>query len=67
MEHDDEGISLPPKLQKPRQLPSDLPTSLDDRRAPVSGLGEETEYYDAWAGRFSVYQADTGFLLTDLH
>ncbi|KAJ9667859.1 hypothetical protein H2201_002045 [Coniosporium apollinis] len=51
MEHDDGGISLPPELQKPRQLPSDLPTSLDDRRAPASGFGEETEYYDAWAGQ----------------
>ncbi|KAF2477827.1 uncharacterized protein BDR25DRAFT_250102 [Lindgomyces ingoldianus] len=35
---------------KPRQLPSDLPTSLDDRRA-VPIMGEETEIYDAWQGQ----------------
>ncbi|KAF1963423.1 hypothetical protein CC80DRAFT_486817 [Byssothecium circinans] len=35
---------------KPRQLPSDLPTSLDDRR-PVNTMGEETEIYDAWQGQ----------------
>ncbi|KAF2012349.1 hypothetical protein BU24DRAFT_353607 [Aaosphaeria arxii CBS 175.79] len=35
---------------KPRQLPSDLPTSLDDRRAPPT-IGEETEIYDAWQGQ----------------
>jgi hypothetical protein len=34
---------------KPRQLPADLPTSLDDRRA-VHALEEETEMYDAWQG-----------------
>jgi hypothetical protein len=36
---------------KPRQLPSDLPTSLDDRR-PVSFMAEETEIYDAWQGEW---------------
>ena len=35
--------------QKPRQLPSDLPTSLNDRR-PVTIMSEETEIYDAWQG-----------------
>ncbi|KAF2753707.1 hypothetical protein EJ05DRAFT_514655 [Pseudovirgaria hyperparasitica] len=35
---------------KPRRLPSDLPTSLDDRRS-VPILGEETEIYDAWQGQ----------------
>jgi hypothetical protein len=35
--------------RKPRQLPADLPTSLDDRRA-VHVMGEETEMYDAWQG-----------------
>jgi hypothetical protein len=34
---------------KPRQLPSDLPTSLDDRRrTPV--FSADTEVYDAWSG-----------------
>lgn len=35
---------------KPRQLPSDLPKSLDDRQ-PVRGFGGETEMYDAWQGK----------------
>ncbi|KAF2876569.1 hypothetical protein BDV95DRAFT_229852 [Massariosphaeria phaeospora] len=35
---------------KPRQLPADLPTSLDDRRA-VHTMAEETELYDAWQGQ----------------
>jgi hypothetical protein len=34
---------------KPRTLPDDLPTSLDDRR-PVPIITEETEMYDAWQG-----------------
>ncbi|KAF2747038.1 hypothetical protein M011DRAFT_519354 [Sporormia fimetaria CBS 119925] len=34
--------------QRPRQLPPDLPTSLDDRRTPV--VNEELEIYDAWQG-----------------
>jgi hypothetical protein len=33
----------------PRQLPTDLPTSLDDRRAPQI-MNDETEIYDAWQG-----------------
>ncbi|KAI4234652.1 MAG: hypothetical protein LQ349_003653 [Xanthoria aureola] len=32
---------------KPRQLPADLPKSLDDRQ-PVANFGGETEMYDAW-------------------
>jgi len=32
-----------------RQLPADLPTSLDDRRSFPS-YNQETEYYDAWQG-----------------
>lgn len=35
--------------EKPRQLPDDLPKSLDDRRT-VPSYGEETEMYDAWQG-----------------
>ena len=34
---------------RPKQLPHDLPKSLDDRRAPRS-YGGETEMYDAWQG-----------------
>jgi hypothetical protein len=35
---------------KPRALPDDLPTSLDDRRhVPI--IAEETEMYDAWQGQ----------------
>lgn len=30
-------------------LPSDLPKSLDDRKAPTD-LVQETEYYDGWQG-----------------
>ena len=32
-----------------RQLPMDLPKSLDDRQ-PVRDYGGETEMYDAWQG-----------------
>lgn len=36
---------------KPRDLPSDLPKSLDDRRAaPTDHLVRETEFYDGWQG-----------------
>ncbi|KAI9696071.1 MAG: hypothetical protein M1836_005902 [Candelina mexicana] len=45
-EEDDFGDA--PK--KPRQLPDDLPKSLDDRRT-IPGYGEETEMYDAWQGQ----------------
>jgi len=36
--------------EPPRKLPSDLPTSLDDRRT-VRIMNEETEIYDAWQGQ----------------
>ncbi|RDA92208.1 hypothetical protein CP533_5717 [Ophiocordyceps camponoti-saundersi (nom. inval.)] len=36
----------------PRMMPSDLPTSLDDRRhAPTEGFVAETEMYDGWQGQ----------------
>ncbi|KAH0562925.1 hypothetical protein GP486_002508 [Trichoglossum hirsutum] len=35
---------------KPRQLPDDLPKSLDDRRT-ADTFGTETEIYDAWQGQ----------------
>ncbi len=38
------------EVAKTRQLPADLPKSLDDRQ-PVRTLGNETEMYDAWQGR----------------
>ena len=34
---------------RPRELPSDLPTSLNDRR-PVRSYAGETEMYDGWQG-----------------
>lgn len=34
---------------KPRDLPADLPRTLDDRRNFTS-YNQETEYYDAWQG-----------------
>ena len=37
--------------KKPRELPADLPTSLDDRRVVRDTLVRETEYYDGWQGR----------------
>ncbi|KAL8809938.1 MAG: hypothetical protein Q9200_002993 [Gallowayella weberi] len=36
--------------ERPRQLPADLPKSLDDRQ-PVRNFGPETEMYDAWQGQ----------------
>lgn len=36
---------------KPKAMPADLPTSLDDRRhAPVDYVVPETEMYDGWQG-----------------
>lgn len=40
----------PSSATRPRQLPADLPKSLDDRQ-PVKSFGGETEMYDAWQGR----------------
>lgn len=40
-------LGEPPK--QARQLPSDLPTSLDDRRN-VNIMNDEVEIYDAWQG-----------------
>lgn len=38
-------------VEKPRTLPPDLPTSLDDRRSFPS-YNSETEIYDGWQGEF---------------
>ncbi len=48
---DDEGTfeEAQEEVAEPRNLPSDLPKSLDDRQ-PVRQYGGETEMYDAWAG-----------------
>ena len=40
-------------IKKPRQLPDDLPKSLDDRRS-FPTYGAETEMYDAWQGMLLV-------------
>ncbi|ROT39373.1 hypothetical protein SODALDRAFT_323766 [Sodiomyces alkalinus F11] len=37
--------------QKPRQLPADLPKSLDDRRSRPADFVPETEMYDGWQGQ----------------
>lgn len=36
-------------VARPRELPNDLPRSLDDRQN-FSSYNQETEYYDAWQG-----------------
>ena len=49
-DHDDDHEHGFDDQQKPRELPADLPRSLDDRKT-FSGYGNvETEYYDAWQG-----------------
>lgn len=45
-DHDTEEEQSP---TRPRQLPDDLPKSLDDRRT-IPHYGRETEMYDAWQG-----------------
>ena len=52
---DDDPSLTPTTPTTPRKLPSDLPTSLDDRRV-TSSYGGETEFYDAWQGRTLFYQ-----------
>lgn len=44
--------------EKLRQLPADLPTSLDDRRNFPS-YNQEMEYYDAWQGQSQFLTAPT--------
>lgn len=53
-EEDGEGeVEEQEESFRPRQLPPDLPKSLDDRRAVRSYVGE-TEMYDAWQGMVSI-------------
>lgn len=47
---DDGGAFDGEELKKPRELPADLPKSLDDRRHVPTELVRETEYYDGWQG-----------------
>jgi hypothetical protein len=49
-DHDDDFEDAPESPQRPRELPADLPRSLDDRKN-FRSYNEETEYYDAWQGR----------------
>ncbi|KAH0179195.1 hypothetical protein KCU86_g14707, partial [Aureobasidium melanogenum] len=44
---------------KPRELPADLPRSLDDRKAFSAYGNVETEYYDAWQGQSQFLTAPT--------
>ncbi|KAI6844573.1 hypothetical protein KC340_g16411 [Hortaea werneckii] len=39
-----------PEDERPRQLPADLPRTLDDRQN-FTTYNQETEYYDAWQGQ----------------
>lgn len=48
--------------KKPRALPSDLPKSLDDRKAVRTSFVPETEMYDGWQGKSTV----AGNLMTSL-
>jgi len=55
-EEEEEQESWP----RPRELPADLPRSLDDRRGYNSyGFGQETEMYDAWQGQSQFLTAPT--------
>lgn len=45
----DDSDDAPDYSPRPRELPADLPRSLDDRKN-FRSYNEETEYYDAWQG-----------------
>ncbi|MCJ1310678.1 hypothetical protein MMC25_004344 [Agyrium rufum] len=47
---EDDGGFSEDELPRKRELPSDLPTSLNDRR-PVRSYAGETEMYDGWQGQ----------------
>ncbi|KAI9801465.1 MAG: hypothetical protein M1833_002697 [Piccolia ochrophora] len=50
---DENGFEEEEEPARPRELPDDLPTSLDDRRhAPT--FSPETEVYDAWQGQSQI-------------
>ena len=46
--HDEEG-DLGNRASQPRELPPDLPKTLDDRQN-LPSFSAETEIYDAWQG-----------------
>lgn len=49
-----------PSSPPPRELPADLPRTLDDRRGFGSEyVNQETEYYDAWQGQSQFLTAPT--------
>ena len=41
------------KPKRPRELPDDLPKSLEDRRNVPAHYTAETEMYDAWQGKIN--------------
>ncbi|ORY64029.1 uncharacterized protein BCR38DRAFT_457832 [Pseudomassariella vexata] len=48
---DGDGGGFGGQPRRPRELPPDLPKSLDDRKAVRTELVPETEYYDGWQGQ----------------
>lgn len=46
---DDDFEEAQEEVERPRELPPDLPRSLDDRKN-FRSYNEETEYWDAWQG-----------------
>ncbi|KAI1610507.1 allantoicase [Exophiala viscosa] len=63
-----ESAPQSPTTPGSRKLPTDLPTSLDDRR-PLAHYGGETEMYDGWQGSSQYITAPTAAkpLDFDLH
>lgn len=53
---DENGVHDAAATPQPRQLPADLPRSLDDRKS-VPPPAAETEIYDAWQGASSACPA----------
>lgn len=49
-ENEDQFEEAQEELARPRELPADLPRSLDDRKNFPS-YNADTEYYDAWQGQ----------------
>ncbi|KAI5363898.1 Putative Dilute domain, ankyrin repeat-containing domain superfamily [Septoria linicola] len=47
------------QVRRPRELPADLPRSLDDRQSYSYGPPQEMEYYDAWQGQSQFLTAPT--------
>lgn len=57
-QEDDDFEEAEEEIEKPRELPADLPRSLDDRKN-FRSYNEETEYYDAWQGQSQFLTAPT--------